>query len=206
VRFDLACGEGRNAIWLAERGWTVTGVDFSQVAIDKARQLARARSAAVDFQVADLLAYQPPERGFDLVIVFYLQVPASERRAILHGAGAAVASGGTFLLVAHDLRNLDEGYGGPRDAHVLYTPEDVVADLDGLEIERAENVLRSAGARPATLLARLPAPSRSSLRMPRSARQSVAARSDTSRHAPRRRHRARARSTAGARIAAAAPT
>jgi SAM-dependent methyltransferase len=140
---DLACGEGRNAVWLAESGgWAVTGVDFSQVAIGKARRLAEARGVAIDFEVADLLTYEPSERAFDLVIVFYLQVPAPGRRTIVRKAVAAVAPGGTFLLVAHDLHNLEQGYGGPRDPQVLYTAEDVVADLDGLEVERAEQVLR----------------------------------------------------------------
>src|SRR5262249_60827578 len=80
----------------------------------------------------------------DLVIVFYLQLPAEERTPILRKAASALAPDGMFLLVAHDLRNLEQGYGGPQTARVLYTPEDVVADLDGagLEIERAEPVKR----------------------------------------------------------------
>jgi len=139
---DLACGEGRNAIWLAELGWDVTGVDFSAVAVGKAEQLAAARGVAGEFEVADLLTYQPAEQAFDLVIVSYLQVITAARAVILRRAGAAVAPSGTFLLVAHDRRNLEEGYGGPRDPNVLYTAEDVVADLDGLEVERAEPVLR----------------------------------------------------------------
>ena len=139
---DLACGEGRNAIWLAELGWDVTGVDFSAVAVGKAEQLAAARGVAGEFEVADLLTYQPAEQAFDLVIVFYLQVITAELGLVLRRAAAAVAPGGTFLLVAHDRSNLEEGYGGPHDPNVLYTAEDVVAGLDGLEVERAEPVLR----------------------------------------------------------------
>jgi SAM-dependent methyltransferase len=139
---DLACGEGRNTVWLAELGWEVTGVDFSPVAIGKAGQLAEGRGVEAAFEVADLLAYEPAPQAFDLVLVFYLQVAASERGPILRRAAAAVAPGGTFLLVAHDRSNLEEGYGGPREPSVLYTAGDVVADLDGLEVERAEPVLR----------------------------------------------------------------
>src|SRR5690242_10217857 len=65
---DVACGEGRNAIWLAAQGWQVTAADFSRVAIDK----ARARSDEVDWQVADVVEWSPPAQAFDLVIVFYL--------------------------------------------------------------------------------------------------------------------------------------
>jgi SAM-dependent methyltransferase len=139
---DLACGEGRNAIWLGERGWQVTGVDFSSVAIEKARQVAERRGVGGDWVVADLLAYEPEPHGYDLVICFYLQLVADELRRVLARAAAAVAPGGTFLLVAHDARNLTEGHGGPEDAAVLYRPEDVVAAIEGLTVERAEPVLR----------------------------------------------------------------
>ena len=139
---DLACGEGRNAVWLAQRGWRVTGVDFSEVAIEKARRLAGARKVEVEWLVADLLQYVPSPGAFELVILFYLQVPVGERRQIVAAAAKAVAAGGTLLLVAHDSRNLECGYGGPKEPAVLYTPEDIVADLAGLEIERAELVER----------------------------------------------------------------
>ena len=142
---DLACGEGRNAVWLAQRGWRVTGVDFSAVGIEKARQLGAARSVHVEWVIADLLDYRPDAQGFDLVIVFYLQVAVKQRTPILRAAADAVAAGGTFLLVGHDSNNIDKGQGGPQDPAVLYTAEDVVSDLEdaGLAIERAEQVHRS---------------------------------------------------------------
>lgn len=135
---DLACGEGRNALWLAERGWDVTAVDFSDVAVAK----GRARNPAVDFQVADVLEYEPAEQAYDLVIVFYLQLPADEMQEALGRGARAVAPGGTFLLVGHDLRNLTDGRGGPQDARVLYRAEEIPASLPGLEVERAEPVDR----------------------------------------------------------------
>jgi len=136
---DLACGEGRNGLWLAERGWRVTGVDFSRVGIEKAGALAQARGLAADWVVADLLDYTPQAGAFELVIVFYLQVTASERAPIVRRAASAVAPGGTFLLVAHDSTNIEHGYGGPQRPAVLYTAQDVVGDLRGagLEIEEA---------------------------------------------------------------------
>ena len=138
---DLACGEGRNAVWLAQQGWSVTGVDFSGVAIAKAARLAESRGVDVEWVVADLLDYRPPEE-LDLVVVFYLQVPADERRLVLGRAAEALAPGGTLLVVAHDLLNLTEGHGGPKEPEVLYTPADVVGDLPGLDVERAERVRR----------------------------------------------------------------
>jgi len=141
---DLACGEGRNAVWLAEQSWRVTGVDFSDVALAKARNLAAARGVEVDWVQADLLAYRPGRRACDLVLLFYLQLPAAQRREVVRAAAEAVAAGGTLLLVAHDSCNLEHGHGGPKEASVLYTAADVVADLGGsdLEIERADLVER----------------------------------------------------------------
>lgn len=141
---DLACGEGRNAVWLAEEGWQVTGVDFSDVALAKARELATARGAEADWVQADLLDYRPEPRAYDLVLLVYLQLPGAQRRQIVRVAADAAAAGGTLLLVAHDSSNLEHGHGGPKEPAVLYTAADVVADLDGsgLEIERAELVER----------------------------------------------------------------
>ena len=139
---DLACGGGRNAVWLAERGWTVTGADFSDVALANARRLAAERGVDVEWVHADLRDWEPSARAFDLVAVLYFQVPAEERALVLARAAEAVASGGTLLVVGHDLQNLNGGHGGPKDPRVLFAPEDVAAELPGLEVEKAERVLR----------------------------------------------------------------
>ena len=121
---DVACGEGRNAIWLAEQGWRVTGVDFSDVAVEKGMRIAERRGVEVDWRVEDVLAYEPEPAAYDLVILFYLQLVQDELRRVLERAAQAVAAGGTFLLVAHDTRNLTDGWGGPQDAAVLYRFEE----------------------------------------------------------------------------------
>ena len=139
---DLGCGEGRNAIWLAERGWEATGVDFSEIGLAKARRLASERGVEVAWVRADLLAYQPEEGAFDLVIVMYIHLPAAQLADVMKRAGAALAPGGTLLVVGHDLLNLSQGYGGPQNPEVLFTPADIERVLPGLGIERAERVLR----------------------------------------------------------------
>jgi SAM-dependent methyltransferase len=137
---DLACGEGRNAIWLAERGWQVTALDFSRVAVDRGRRIAG--DLAVEWQVEDALTAELPPA--DLVVLAYLQLPQDERRTAVRRGFAALEPGGTFFLVAHDSTNLAEGTGGPQDPSVLYTAEDVLADLAGepFEVVRAERVAR----------------------------------------------------------------
>jgi SAM-dependent methyltransferase len=141
---DVACGEGRNAVWLATLRWRVIGVDFSSVGLEKARVLARSRGVEVEWIAADLKDYKPEPEAFSLVIAFYLQVAATDRRKILRSVADAIGPGGTFLLVAHDRTNIERGYGGPQDPSVLYAPQDDVEDLApaGLTIERAETVKR----------------------------------------------------------------
>jgi len=140
---DLACGEGRNAVWLAERGWEVTGVDFSDVALVKAAQLATSRGVEVEWVVADVLDHDPVAGAFDLVVVLYLQLPREAMLRAIRGAARAVAPGGTLVVLAHDTTNLTAGHGGPKNASVLYTAEDVVPELRGLEVERAEAIERT---------------------------------------------------------------
>ena len=138
---DLAAGEGLNAIWLARRGWAVTAVDFSRVALDKGRRLAG--DAEIDWVVADATTWQP-SASYDLAVIAYLQVIADARRAAVRTAYDSLAPGGTLLLVAHDTANLAEGTGGPQDPSVLMTADDVLADLGDRDAEviRAERVGR----------------------------------------------------------------
>src|SRR5262245_30311124 len=139
---DLACGEGQNAIWLATLGWEVTGVDYSEVAIAKASARAERDGIEVEFVCADLVEYEPAQSAYDLVAILYLHIPSAQRGAIHAKASAAVAPGGTFLLLGHDLTNLTHGVGGPSDPDILYTADAIAAELPGLEIEKAATVLR----------------------------------------------------------------
>ena len=98
---DLACGEGQNAIWLASLGWSVVGVDYSEVAISKGRDRAERDGVQVELVCADLVSYRPELSAFDLVLVLYLHIPAHERRGVLERAAAALA-------------RLRDGRGAPR--------------------------------------------------------------------------------------------
>jgi SAM-dependent methyltransferase len=143
---DLAAGEGRNTVWLAERGWQVTAVDFSRVGLEKGRKLSAARGvdeARVDWIVADLRDFEPDRDFYDLVLIAYLQVSPALRATVMARAAAVLAPGGTAFVVGHDLTNLTEGTGGPQDPDVLYTPEAVRAELPGLRVVRAERVHRT---------------------------------------------------------------
>ncbi|GAC1530427.1 MAG: class I SAM-dependent methyltransferase [Acidimicrobiales bacterium] len=140
---DLGCGEGRNAVWLASQGWDATGVDFSGVGLHKAARLATDRGVTVNWIQADVTTWIPPAGEFELVIVFYLHLSPDQRIALHHRAAAALAPGGTILVVGHDLANLADGHGGPQDPTILLNADDVRDDLAGLEITRAEQVRRT---------------------------------------------------------------
>ncbi|MET8945248.1 class I SAM-dependent methyltransferase [Streptomyces sp. NPDC004542] len=139
---DLAAGEGRNALWLADRGWRVDAVDFSPVAVSRIADAAAGRAGTVTATVADVTRYAPEPGAYDLVLLSYLQLPQQEMALVLERAARAARPGGTLLLVGHDLANLEHGTGGPRDPGVLSRVERVraawepTADLVVAEVAR----------------------------------------------------------------------
>ena len=136
---DVACGEGRNALWLAEQGWDVTGIDFSPVAIEKAWLLAQ--DVPITYEVADVESYEPRHK-FDLVLVFYVHLMEADARSMLDMAAAAVSPGGTLFAGGHALRNLADGVGGPPYPEILWTEELVTPSLGDLEIVELGERLR----------------------------------------------------------------
>jgi SAM-dependent methyltransferase len=150
---DAGCGEGADALWLAERGWRVTAVDYSTVALDRATAGARARGLddRIAWVHADLDAWTPPEGGFDLVTAHYVHSHGADRPALFGRLAAAVAPGGTLLVVGHLLgedaghdhhhgqdpghghhdHGDDQGHG--HDPDLNYTAEDVAAVLDAAQ-------------------------------------------------------------------------
>lgn len=142
---DLACGEGRNAVWLATLGWTVTAVDFASAALDKGRQRAAADGVdeRIEFVDADVTTWQPEPGAYDLVIAAYLHLVEPDRSDLWRRAAGALAPGGALVIVGHDRTNIAEGYGGPQAPEVLYSAEEVAATVPELLVERAERVERA---------------------------------------------------------------
>ena len=130
---DAGSGEGGDALWLAERGWRVTAVDFSPVALERAAAVARARGLAdrIEWRHEDLAVWTPKAGRFDLVTAHYLHATWSDRPGMFRRLASAVAPGGTLLVVGHLLA--DHWGHGEHHAHdpgVLYTAEDVASLLD----------------------------------------------------------------------------
>lgn len=143
---DLGCGEGGDVVWLAEQGWTATGVDVAHAAVAKARRAAQERGVDVVLERHDL-TQTFPDGEFELVNAQFLQAPVGWPRAeVLRRAASAVAPGGHLLVVDHaeppPWADLDE------QARIGFpTPQQVLADLaldDRWEVVRAEVAARPA--------------------------------------------------------------
>ncbi|MDV6266787.1 class I SAM-dependent methyltransferase [Rhodococcus globerulus] len=140
---DLACGEGRNALWLATRGWEVTGIDYSAVAIDKARTIASRSPRSVvdrlDYRCGDVTTVEYGH-NYDLALVLYLHLPAPQRTLVVNRAINSLKPDGILMILGHDRSNVDYGVGGPQDAEILYTPEDLMEEFGNrLSFEIAGN-------------------------------------------------------------------
>ncbi|MEJ7628283.1 MAG: class I SAM-dependent methyltransferase [Nocardioidaceae bacterium] len=146
---DLACGEGRNAVWLATLGWRVTGVDFSSVAIERACRMTSQQppmpALRLTWKVQDVSALALRAGSIDLALASYVHLPPRERDEMLLRAAAALRPAGHLVIVGHDERNLAEGVSGPQDLDLLYSPHRMRTLLSasaGLTVEVARTVER----------------------------------------------------------------
>ena len=133
---DVGCGEGADAIWLARRGWQVTGVDVSEVALERAAARARDEGVTVEWVHADVAMSPPSPGGHDLVSVQYPALKHSPGDEAIRALLGAVAPGGTLLVVGH--ADVDPDHARARGFEITdyVQPPDVRARLDeGWEVE-----------------------------------------------------------------------
>lgn len=145
---DVGCGEGADAIWLAERGWHVTAVDFARTALERgqaqAESLGREVADRIRWVHADVTAELPGE-GFDLVSAQFMHLPPEPRRALFARLADAVAPGGTLLVVGHDFSDVAAGAHRPPEPDRFFTAAEVAGSLD----DRWEVLVAEARPRPA---------------------------------------------------------
>lgn len=135
---DVGCGEGADAIWLAARGWQVVAADFSIAALERGAEHARSSGEdvadRVDWRQRDLRTWSPVEGAFDLVTAHFVHAPSPEREVMLGRWAAAVAPGGTLLVVAHSPLDLEQdAVRRPPDPALYATAERSAALLEGAE-------------------------------------------------------------------------
>lgn len=135
---DVATGDGRTAAWLRQHGWTTTGVDFSQAALELAR--ARPGGDRIDWVQGDIRNWAP-DTQYDLVVAAYLHLEDNE--SALRRIAGWVAPGGHLLVLGHDVENIAAGGHGPSDPELLYTPELLRAAVAPvLTVTRCERLMR----------------------------------------------------------------
>lgn len=133
----LAEGEGRNAVFLAEHGFQVTGVDGSKVGLEKAQRLARERKVKLETVVADLRDFDLGVARWDAVVSIWCHVPPDLRASLHPRIVAALAPGAVFLLEHYHPRQLEYRTGGPPDAALLVTRSELEHDFSGLTVLHA---------------------------------------------------------------------
>lgn len=129
----LAEGEGRNAVFLAERGLQVTGVDGSKVGLEKAQRLAQQRNVPLATEVADLSDFDLGAARWDGVVSIWCHLPQPLRASLHPRIVSALAPGGVFILEHYHPRQLGRGTGGPSDASMMITLEELRRDFAELE-------------------------------------------------------------------------
>ena len=143
---DAGCGHGAETLWLAERGWHVTAVDFSSAALAHARATAEATGLAdrVDWVEGDLAVWAPQEARYDLVVCLYVHVAGSVPEMVRRMA-SGVAPGGTLLLAGHQPVDPATGEATAAAGQVQVSVDDAVGALEGWEFVVAEERPRAAG-------------------------------------------------------------
>ncbi|MFW3171392.1 class I SAM-dependent methyltransferase [Geodermatophilus sp. CPCC 206100] len=137
---DLAAGEGRHALWLADRGWQVTAVDFSATGL--ARGQERPGAERVTWVTADVLDWSAPASSLDLVLVAYLHLPEPDTTALFRRAVTWLRPGGRLLVLGHDVDNVTAGVGGPQDPTILHSVTRLAPVAALLDVDRLEQVRR----------------------------------------------------------------
>lgn len=124
-------GEGRDAIFLAREGWTVTAVDGSQVGLAKLKEQAAAAGVEVAVLCRDLADYVPTPGSFELVTSIYCHLPEPLRRLVFAHVAAALTPGGLFVVEGFSLQQLrnERPSGGPRAPELLYQPEVLASEI-----------------------------------------------------------------------------
>lgn len=138
----LAEGEGRNAVWLAEQGFEVTGVDLSPVGLAKAQQLASERGVRITTQVADLAEFDLGASAWDGIVSIFAHVPADVRAPLHRRVVSALRAGGVLVLEAYTPKQAEHGTGGPQHADRFMTLAGLRTELASLEFEHAAELER----------------------------------------------------------------
>lgn len=129
-------GEGRNAVFAAKLGWQVTAFDFSSAAKEKALKLAELNNTTIDYDVAELTAFNAPENSFNAIALIYVHMQPNIRQILHKQAAKWLKPGGKLILEAFNKKQLQNSSGGPKDEEMLYDRPTLKGDFyDAFKID-----------------------------------------------------------------------
>lgn len=135
----VADGEGRNGVWMAERGLNVVSVDASSVGLERARQLAARRGVILQTVLADLGEWDWEPEAFDVVVAIFVQfAPPDLRRKMFEGFHTCLKPGGLLIMQGYRVEQLRYGTGGPPYAEHLYTKDLLIRSFGHWEIRHLQ--------------------------------------------------------------------
>ena len=139
---SLAEGEGRNAVWLAQQGFTVSAIEQSEKGVGKTLRLALQRGVIVIAERGELETFHIQPNSWDLVVSIFAHTPQELRRKLHRQVVAGLKPGGVFVLEAYTPAQIANNTGGPKDASLMPTAELLRSELAGLVFDRIEEVER----------------------------------------------------------------
>ena len=139
---SLAEGEGRNAVWLAQQGFTVSAIEQSEKGVAKTLRLALQRGVIVMAERGELETFHIQPNSWDLVVSIYAHTPQELRRKLHRQVVAGLKPGGVFVLEAYTPAQIPNNTGGPKDASLMPTAELLRSELAGLVFDHIEEVER----------------------------------------------------------------
>ncbi len=130
----LGEGEGRNAVYAADKGWNVDAVDFSLIAKEKALKLAEENSVSINYEIADLSEYKPNTSYYDAAAIIFLHLNPKIRSDVHSKVVDSLKPGSTLILEVYDKEQLGKDSGGPQNIDMLYSKEELINDFNNMKI------------------------------------------------------------------------
>jgi len=136
-------GEGRNAVYAAQKGWTVDAFDSSKAGLDKAMRLAKEKGVRINYDLENILFYLPKLDYYNLAAVFFLHLTRQQRRIMSVKIWDSLRPGGKFIMEAFSKEQLNYNSGGPKDKDLLYSEQEILSDFPCFKPEHLETIERT---------------------------------------------------------------
>lgn len=135
-------GEGRNAVYAAQKGWQVDAFDISSAAMQKAQKLANEKQVKINYQIDDLLFFQPKMDFYNTTALIFVHLPRKQRRIVSVKLWESLRQGGKLIMEVFSKEQLNFQTGGPSDAELLYSEAEILSDFPCFKPEMLKTIKR----------------------------------------------------------------